>query len=247
MIKAYIYKELVEHKRKHRLLILLLSILIFANTAPVVLYFLPILLSKQTGGLDLSGYFQVGQQASIISFISDCYEIVGLLIVVLSSTLIHHEYKKKSITIPYTNGLNLKVMVWSKYLVYTIMAVLMLLIGFIVNHYYSGLIFNEWTADLKDTLFALCCLSSYVCFHVAIAFIVSAYTKSTFATLTITLFSYYMLPSITSLFGIKVSPYILLESLQLTTMNNHLMFSLIFTWIGIILLVSIASAKKMEL
>ena len=146
--KTYLKKEIMEHSRKYRLLILFIVILISAFSAPVILYFLPKILESQTNAsMDLTMLFDTGQVPAIQNFINDMYEIPGILIIVFAASTFVNEFTKETIVIPYSNGLNFKAMVLSKYTVYAVMITGLVGLGFIINHFYSGIVFNKSSAS----------------------------------------------------------------------------------------------------
>ncbi len=247
-IKAYVYKETKEHIRKYRLLIIGILTLILAFSSPVVLYFLPKILADQTQStMDLSSLFQTGQVPAIQSYIGDMYEIAGVLIIILSSGLILNEIKSHSIVIPFTNNLKMSQMIITKYMVYMFYISIIVLIGFIINHYYSGLVFKSFDASIIFTLNAYLAYMFIIGFHIALTFLISSYTKSLFATLSLTLLSYFVFPSLFNLLSLKIGTYQLLTSFQLLPLSKYTKLSMFVTFISIMILLYITTRKKVEI
>lgn len=138
-------------------------------------------------------------------------------------------------------------MIWSKFIVYSIMIEVILFVSFIINYIYSGVVFNDLTTSYIIVFSAFLSLSSYVIYHVAIAMLLSTYTKSTFISIACSAFSYYGIPALVSMIPHQISPYKLLDTLTWQPINTFFIPNLIITWISSILLISIATRKKMEI
>jgi len=249
--KSYFCKETLELIRTYKLLIIGIIGLLFAFTTPVITYFLPkILESQMSGDVDFSTLIQANQTASIQSFFGDLYEIMGLVIIIFSAKLIIHEFKSKRIVIPFTVGINLKSMVISKYLVYVVYTNIIVILSIIINYVYSGVVFNDFSTSISMTANSALGFLLFLDFNITLVFLMSILTKSTFAVLTTTLISYYILPSLISLFSfMKFGPYHLLQSLVLIPMTKYFICSIILSLLGILIMLglSVTFIKKFEL
>lgn len=247
-IKAYIQKELIEHHRRFRLLILLVLSLLFAFTAPVILYFLPkILASQANSNMDLTSLFTLGQTTAIINYMNDMFEIPGLIMIIFGANLVYKEFKPQAITIPFANGMSFSSMILTKFFVYIGLIALITFFSFIINHYYSGLVFNEFYAYMSDTLHGWLSFVIYVAFHVALAICVLIYSRSLFASLSVAIASYFILPNLVKFFDLSYSPYNLLFNLNLTPWTVSSIINMVITSIIIVGLLLVSMKKKFEL
>lgn len=249
--KSYLYKETLELIRTYKLLIIGIIGLIFAFTTPVITYFLPKILESQVDGqIDFSTYIQANQITSIQSFFGDLYEIMGLIILIFAAKLIIAEFKSKKIVIPFTTGLNLKSMVVSKYLVYIIYTNIIILISIMINYFYSGVVFNDFSTSISMTFNSTIGFLLFLDFNITLVFLMSILTKSTFSVITIALISYFVMPNLIGLVSvIKFGPYHLLESLVLIPMTTYFQNSIILTLLCIMVMLGlcITFIKNFEL
>lgn len=209
--KAYFKKELLEHQRTFRLLIIFAVTLVTAITSPLMVYFLPKILSSQLETTEsIAHLFQIGQMPGIQSFQNDLLEIPGTIMLVFAAIIVYNEYKKKAIVLPLTNGLKHGAMILMKFLTYCLLIAISVIVSAVINHYYSGLIFDEWTADFLSSMIYAMNFSFYMMYHIALCFFIIVYTKKLFIGILLPMISYIGLPSLIKLF-VNHSPYHLLS------------------------------------
>lgn len=244
--KSYFFKEFLEAIRQYRVLILSFVATFFALTDPVILYFTPKILSSQFEGqgFDFSELIQTNQTASISNFLGDAYQIVGIVIIVMGFKLVIHEFNSRKIVIPYTNGSDNSMMILAKFVVYILIVNVVLSTSIALNHVYSGLVFDDFSANFNFTLHAMVSLVLFIDYSIAIMFLVSSITRNSIVVISVTLINYLLLPGLFNIFKIfKYTPYRLVESFSLIPFNKTAQISIILTIVLLILILSLAMIK----
>ena len=141
-------------------------------------------------------------------------------------------------------------MLLSKYVVYSLVITSVIGLSLTINHFYSGIVFDDFSVKFSFTLHAMVSLIIFINFNVAIMFLISSLTRNSVIVITVTLINYLILPSILNIFRVlKYTPYRLIESLSLTSFTQTAKISIFLTLGLIILIISLAmiKIKKFEL
>ncbi|MFP4457545.1 MAG: hypothetical protein ACLFPS_07790 [Clostridia bacterium] len=148
----YIKKETLSGIREYKFLIILAAYIIFALLDPLMLKFLPILVSGQLGDIDITQAITLNQPTAIMNSISSNYQIISLVIAISLMGLVANELKNKSVVIPSVLGLDLKKWIISKFVVYSAYIIIVSMIAQVVTNIYALTLFDGRTIALIASL-----------------------------------------------------------------------------------------------
>jgi len=139
--RYHIHKELLEAFRTKKLMVLGIVVIFFALLDPVMLRLTPYML-EQIGGIDISGMIQLSQVAQMKEFQQDIYQLFTIVLVIIIGNVWLNEVKQETLIIPLSKGLKLGSIMKGKIVVYALYVNLLMLAGYSINYYYSGVIFG---------------------------------------------------------------------------------------------------------
>ena len=171
---AYLKKELLENLRTYRLLILAVSYVVFGLMEPIMYRMLPMILESE--GLDpaMMQMMDTSQQGLLRSYIGNLSQI-GLLIVTLSLMgTLASELQRKYWILPRSKGGSAAALVLSKFSLYSIGIILVTWAGFLVNFFYSAVLFESTGLELPAVIQSGLLFALYFIFLLAFLFLMIA-------------------------------------------------------------------------
>ena len=138
----------------------------------------------------------------------------------------------------------------SKFLVTIFYTNLILILSLLVTYMYSGVIFGQYMADISLVSSGFIGIMMFVNFNIALAYFIISFTKNNFLVMVVTLFNYYALPSLISIFSfIKITPYTLVSGITMSPASLHYKYSLLLTLSVIIVMIGLGmySIQKYKL
>jgi len=249
---AYIKKEAMEGIRSFKFLILAIGIILFALLDPLVLKLLPNILASQAPGMDLSQLVNFTQAGAIQSYMNNLFQISNLVLVLSLMGILSEELKNKTLVIPYSNKANINGIVLAKYLVYSVAILIITLVGFLINYYYSKLLFPEEVLRISILFKTSLIFSLYFLFNLSLILLMSSLFKKGIVAGILSLSIIYLMPAIGMIEKLsKIFPYYLVKQANILS-NNYADFlnkSIILTIGYIIVLIglTIFRMNKVEL
>jgi ABC-2 type transport system permease protein len=194
----------------------------FAIATPIMLKLLPKLIEGQLNA-DLSSFFVVNKRIAIQSYIGDLMEIGYLVVILALSGILSDELNSKKLVFPYSKGGSPSQMVFAKFIHYALTIVLVLTVGFTVNHYYVNIIISGEGVAFSGIMISAFLISLYFIFGLSIAmFFSSLFEKALTAGIVTLAVSYLMI----LVAGVKVLkkliPYNLIQSASEFTLEGTL-------------------------
>lgn len=196
---AWLKKEILEGARSYRFLIIGVAMAFFAFLDPLMLKLLPFIMKAQTG-VDMSALITASRDFAFESFLSDLYEIIGIVVCVLLGGTLAKERKNRRFVIPFTKGTGFSGVVLAKILVYASYLALALGTAAIVSYLYAGIVFPGSAVDLSVPLGAVLRYSLYYAFVVAATTFLSAVSQTGIAASLLSALTVFGLPAIASVF-----------------------------------------------
>ncbi|MBS4535330.1 hypothetical protein GOQ29_06825 [Clostridium sp. D2Q-14] len=249
---AYIKKEYMEGIRNFKFLIIALGIILFALLDPLMLKLLPHILENQAPGMDLSQLANYTQEGAIQNYMQNLFQISNLVIVLTLMGLLSEEIKNKTLIIPYSNKVNINGIVLAKYIVYAGAIFIIILIGFLINYYYSKLLFPEEIINIGRVLKSSSIFGVYFLFNLSLVLLMSSLFRKSIAAGILSLSIIYLSPAIGMIEKIsKFSPYYLVNQANILSDNydSFLNKSILLTFIYIFIFIGITIYRmnKIEL
>jgi ABC-2 type transport system permease protein len=99
--KAYLKKEIVESIRQYKYIVLLVGILFFAISDPIMMKLLPKILKSQTNG-DLSSLFVVSPTIVLQNYIKNLFQLGAMFIVFTAAGSLCDEISTQKLVFPYS-------------------------------------------------------------------------------------------------------------------------------------------------
>lgn len=249
---AYIKKEYMEGLRSFKFLILALGIILFALLDPLMLKLLPYILESQAPGMDLSQLANYTQEGAIQNYMNDLFQISNLVLVLTLMGILSEEIKNKTLIIPYSNKVNINGIVLAKYFVYGGAIFIITLVGFLVNYYYSKLLFPEEIISIGRVFKSSLIFGLYFLFNLSLVLLMSSLFRKGIAAGILSLSIIYLNPAIGMIEKVsKISPYYLVNQANILKDNydSFLNKSILLTFLYIIILIGITVYRmnKIEL
>lgn len=167
---AYFQKELIENLRTYRLFIILIAFVIFALMEPVIYRMLPRILASEGLDPEVFGMMDTSQQGLLRSYIGNMIQ-TGILVFTLTlSGALAHEIQKNYWILPRTKGGNASALILSKYMLYSFGIIIVILISFFINRFYTGVLFESTGLTVLWTLQSGLIFSLYFLFILALLF-----------------------------------------------------------------------------
>ena len=174
--KAYFRKEIIESIRQYRYIVLLVGILIFAISDPIMMKLLPKILKSQSGA-DLSSLFIVTPKAILQKYINDLFQIGAMFIVFTASGSLCREISHQKLVFPYSKGGRPSGIVLSKILHLSITITLITFLGFLINYYYTNILIKGDIVPVSTLMLSAGLISLYYFFNVCLAVFFSSFIK----------------------------------------------------------------------
>ncbi|MTI70419.1 MAG: ABC transporter permease [Firmicutes bacterium] len=250
--KAYFKKELIEGIRNYKFLILAIGIILFAILDPIMLKLLPEILKGQTQGVDISQFMNINHRFSITNYMNDIYNIANIVIALTLMGVITDEIKDKNIVIPLTKGLNLEGLVIAKTLVYSLIITSFTFVGFIINYYYSQILFPKDLVSFSSVMKSCLLYSIYLLFVISLIYLLSSLFKKGIIAALLSILIIYTMPLIMNIKILSTYlPFYLIK--QANNFNvifdSTLIISILWTliYIVIITVITIERLKRIEI
>lgn len=175
--KAYFKKEILESIRQYRYIVLLVGILFFAISDPILMKILPNILKAQSGTPDLSSLFTVTPKVVFQNYIKDLFQIGAMFIVFTASGSLSDEITRQKLVFPYSKGASSAGIVLTKILHLGIIITLITFLGFLVNYYYTSILIKGDTVPIRTLMLCAGLISLYYFFSVCLAVFFSSFIK----------------------------------------------------------------------
>jgi ABC-2 type transport system permease protein len=140
-LRAYVVKEILEGIRTYRFLIMGAIILFLAFFDPVTLKVLPLILSSQMPGADLSSLVSLSQTAAFEGFLGDLFEIGTLVVCLVLMGTVAKERETRSLVLPLTNGAGYAGILAAKVIVPSVFIGLVVFFAVPIAYFYGGILF----------------------------------------------------------------------------------------------------------
>ncbi len=174
--KAYVKKEIIEGFRSYRFLVLLLTMVIFAVLNPLMLKLLPILLAGQFPE-EITQLFNITQFFAVQNYIKDISQIINIVVILTLMGLLVDERQNKTLVFPYSKGVLVTGIITGKSIVYSVVLLVCIFLGFCINYYYSSILFIEEPVNIIDVLNVACLFSIYYIFIVSLIICLGSFLK----------------------------------------------------------------------
>ncbi|SHJ69514.1 ABC-2 type transport system permease protein [Anaerobranca californiensis DSM 14826] len=248
--KAYFKKEILESLRQSRYIIFLAGFGIWALVNPLGLKFLPQLIGDQLPQ-ELLDQLIPDRAGAMQNYISDVFSLVIMFVIFPLMGILSDEVGRQRLMLPASKGLSLSQMVLAKSFHYSGVIIDVVFIGFLINYYYTGVLFGDGGITIFNVLQSALLVAIYFIFIISLLLFVSSLVKKgIIAGLSVLVFNY-LLPLISSIDKItKFSPYYLFQ--RASDINNvfdgTLLPSLLTTGFIIVVLnwLAIYRMKKIE-
>lgn len=245
--KAYLEKEILEAIRQYKYLVLFFGIIFFAISGPIMMKLLPAILKGQFHG-DISSLFIVTRKSVIQNYIKDLFQIGLLFIVFTASGSLSDEISSQKLVFPFSKGSSPAGIVLAKVLHYCIIILLLTLLGFCINFYYTNLLFKNDSINFTNAIISGSLVSIYFIFNMILAIFFSSFIKrgvvAGFLTIGISYFS--VLLSKIDLLS-NFIPYRLIEtSSSLTSFKDFKNLSIILLFSAVLILLTIFRMNRVE-
>ncbi|SES69505.1 hypothetical protein [Anaerobranca gottschalkii] len=209
--KAYFKKEILESLRQSRYIIFLAGFGIWALVNPLGLKLLPQFLGDQLPS-ELLDQLIPDRAGVIQNYISDVFSLIIMFVIFPLMGILSDEVGRQRLMLPASKGLSIPQMVLAKSFHYNGVIFAAVFIGFLVNYYYTGLLFGDGGITIFHALQSAILVAIYFIFIISLLLFVSSLVKKgIIAGLTVLVFNY-LLPLISSIDKIKeFSPYYLFQ------------------------------------
>lgn len=209
--KAYFKKEVLESIRQSRYIIFLAGFGIWSILNPLTLKFLPNLIGDQLPQelLDLMIPDRIG---AIQNFISDIFSLVILFVIFPLMGILADEVGRQRLMLPSSKGMEVPGMVLAKSLHYNLVICIMVLMGFSINFYYTGILFGDGGVTFAHMLGSAIMVMLYFVFVISLLLFVSSLVRKGIIAGLIVLVSSYFMPVLLNIGSIKeYLPYYLVQ------------------------------------
>lgn len=174
---AYLYKEFMEAKREHKLIILFMGFFFFALLTPPMLKLTPKLLEKQYG-TDMSSIFKTSAIESVTNYLSSNLPQICILILCLTlGGVLSNEISRGNIILPITKGANKVYIVIAKFCFYGVLLFIVSSVSIITNIYYSFIVFEQDFPSIQVVLMCATNVYIYLLFILSLIFLFSSLFK----------------------------------------------------------------------
>jgi len=189
--KAYFKKESIEAVRANKYLILFTGTVLWALVNPLMLKLLPLIMENYvtSGVAELFAYFT--RDNAFTNFLNDLFEMGTLFIVFTLMGLISSEIYGKKLIFPYSRGASPAGMVLAKYIHYSVIINILILMAFATNYFYIIYLFTDGILSIVIVLRSALLYMLYYCTLLSILiFFSSIYKRSILAGITTLVLGY---------------------------------------------------------
>lgn len=179
-LKYFIIKEWIEGVRSYRIAILAIGIGFFALADPILTKLLPMLLSSQFEGMDLSALMDISTRGAMATHFKNLSQISLMVIVFTLMGLMATEKGEKTLIIPRAHGANVSGILMAKFLIYGALLMVITLIDVGVCYLYSGLLFESYPLVPLAVLKAAILQGLYFVYVLAVILLYSTLFKKAF-------------------------------------------------------------------
>ncbi len=174
--KAYIKKEILESVRQYRYIILAVGLVFFAVATPIMLKLLPKLLEGQLAG-DLSSLFVVTRRMGYLNYIKDLTQIGFMVVILTLSGLLSDEVSSKKLVFPYSKGSSPAQLVMAKFLHYSLITAVLIMLGGAINYYYVNLLLTGDDVAFIKVIYSTAMAAMYFMINIALVMLFSSFVK----------------------------------------------------------------------
>ena len=174
--KAYFKKEILESLRQYKYVVLAAGILFFSIADPIMMKLLPSILKAQLHG-DLSSLFITNRRIVMQSYVSHLFQLGVMFVVFTAANSLSDEISTKKFVFPYAKGSSPGGIVLAKISHYSIVIVILTICGFVINHYYTNMLFKNDTVSITNVIISAGLISVYFIFNIILATFFSSLLK----------------------------------------------------------------------
>lgn len=246
--KAYLKKECIESIRQYRYIIFAVGIIGFAILDPVMLKLLPKLMGDKIPG-DLSSLMVFTPKSTLNSYIKDLNQIGIMVAAFALGGILCEERTSEKFVFPYSKGSSPAGIVLAKFIYYTIMISLFIVLGFIIAYYYAGILFKGEKVGIVGVLDSALLISIYFIFVISLSMLLSSIVKKGVTAGFITLITVFIISSISGIKAIdKFLPCTLVTNAYSYTLNSS-GFTILFTMLcgAIFVALAIVNMKRSKI
>lgn len=244
--KAYLKKEFLESIRTSRFIILLIGFGAWAIVNPVILKLLPVFLEGQLP-VELIDTMVIDRVEALRNYMSDLFSLVNIFIIFTLMGIMADEVGRQKLMLPYSKGVNPTGLVLAKSVHYTVTVILMVLIGFLVNYYYSSILFDQGNISLAEAMSSALLFMVYFSFNVSLLIFISSIFRKGIITGAIVMVMSYMMPLLSNIQSIKeYIPYYLVQKAGDIGSSLEGTMPVILVTILAIVLMNIATVIRMK-
>lgn len=196
-------KEWMEAARTKKLIGIVALAMFFSILGPVMLRLTPFLL-EEVSGMNLSGMIQLSQIAAMKDFHGDMYQLFSVVLIIIVSNVWINEVKNETMVIPVSKGVQVSSILLAKSLTYGLLVMGLMVVSYLINYYYAGLIFG-FRMDAYQALTSGLLMGLYYSFMVFYIIAVSAFITHFAGVVFIALVTGFALPFLTGL--LEISQY----------------------------------------
>ena len=240
-------KEWMEALRTKKVIGIVALALFFSIADPIMLKLTPFLF-EEFSGVDLGSIIQLTQIAEMKEFHGDMYQLFGIVLIILISNIWVSEVKNETMVIPVSKGVSKSSIILAKSLTYGLLVMVLMVLSYMVNYYYAGLIFG-YRMEAYQALTSGLLMGLYYCFMVFFIVAISAFVTHFAGVVFIALITTFAGPILTGLFEVShFSPFGLLEEAGLfpRVLGGHVLTSVLTTLLVMVLAYSIGSYGAMK-
>jgi len=237
-MKAYLKKTMVQMVRTNKLLVMAIIFIGFAIMTPIMVKFLPEILSAQMGDIDLSGYIKTSTSEAMRNYTKNLYQIILLVIVYLAATSAVYEINMRMV-FPLTAGAKKANVVLSNTVIYTLAALIMAILSVLIVYFYSMAIMENDIENIRIIIKSACLYGVFFFFIISLSQALGYLLRNSVFALIGTLFIVYISGPLFGLMGkVHFFPtYLLAESDLLTkTFSAEAIYSIVIALAGGVIL-----------
>ena len=248
--KAYFRKEMIESIRHHRYLVLVLGFVLFAILDPIMVKLIPYFLKGQLPE-ELIKHIVFTPIEGANNYIKDVFQFANLIVVLSLMGIINDEITTQKFVFPWSKGARVEGVVLAKYLHYSIVILFGAVVGFMVNTYYTNMLFAGNTVTYAAMLRSALLFSQYYLFALAFLFFFSSILKRGIGGAIVVLLFNYFSPIFINIAGIaKWLSYNLVAQANIKApfTTTYPLETLVITMVYIVVLLAltIRRVKKVE-
>ncbi|WP_069649888.1 hypothetical protein [Caloranaerobacter ferrireducens] len=245
--QAYLKKEIFEGVRNYKYIVLTVGFIFFAVLDPLILKILPVILKNQIP-IDLSQVMKITQKSAMQNYMKDLFQISNIVLALTIMGTLAEEVKGKTLVFPYSKGVSSLGIVLAKTVHYTAVVMFLVFAGFIINHYYSEILFTDEPVTFFQILKVTLMFSIYYMFNISLIIFMSSIFKSGIGAGLSALILIFFMPLLSNITFInEYLPYYLLQKAkEIDFIFNSSIWVNIFCTLMYVIVLNLAASYRMK-